>query len=449
MELKSLKLNAEYASTLGAYWMIYGITGSFASVFMLAKGYDNMHIGMTLAAANLLALGLQPFVADHMDRAKGIKIIDAMVWMILLIMLTGAGYFFFGNGSFLLAAAIAAVLAIHSLIQPLLNSLAFRLSESGADVNYGIGRAGGSLGYSIIVAVLGTLIEKKGEMSVPVCMEAACALLIVMLFITRYSFKKMKRANDIEIAEHNGKTPDETDSDDERIDLKAFIRRNKYFFILNLGLSGLLFSNGILSNYMPQIAAGVGGTTEQTGRILSLMAILEMPTMIFIGQIKRRFQSRTLIKIASIGFTGPGSKTETVPNIPVNLDKIVVTEIYTANYEPKDGKTSVTVTTPNADGVYEVEFQNGWFLIVFHEFSQKVLDGVPTVVHLRQLKYLYDAIDLIANRLVRISHFHFNLVIRCAVYCQQHDELFLIKFLVSHSKCTFILFMLYLFDVGI
>ena len=284
--------------------MIYGITGSFASVFMLAKGYDNMHIGITLAAANLLALGLQPFVADHMDRAKGIKIIDASVWMTLLMMLICVGYFVFTGRSFMLAAAIAVVLAVHALLQPLLNSLAFRLSESGTTVNYGIGRAGGSLGFSAIVAVLGTLVEKKGEMSVPVCTEAACALLIALLFLTKYSFKKMKQANDLEIAEHGG-NPAETDADDdERIDLRAFIRRNKHFFIMNLGISGLLFSNAILSNYMPQIAGGVGGTTEQTGRILSLMALLEMPTMFFIGTIKKHFRSTTLIKIASVGFTG-------------------------------------------------------------------------------------------------------------------------------------------------
>ena len=216
--------------------MIYGITGSFASVFMLAKGYDNMHIGITLAAANLLALGLQPFVADHMDRAKGIKIIDASVWMTLLMMLICVGYFVFTGRSFMLAAAIAVVLAVHALLQPLLNSLAFRLSESGTTVNYGIGRAGGSLGFSAIVAVLGTLVEKKGEMSVPVCTEAACALLIALLFLTKYSFKKMKQANDLEIAEHGG-NPAETDADDdERIDLRAFIRRNKHFFIMNLGI---------------------------------------------------------------------------------------------------------------------------------------------------------------------------------------------------------------------
>ena len=59
--MNSIKLNTEYTLTHGAFWMIYGITGSFASVFMLAKGYNNMHIGMMFAAANLLALGLQPF----------------------------------------------------------------------------------------------------------------------------------------------------------------------------------------------------------------------------------------------------------------------------------------------------------------------------------------------------------------------------------------------------
>ena len=294
--MKSLKLNIEYASTLGAYWMIYGIIGSFASVFMLAKGYDNMHIGMTLAAANLIALLMQPFVADRMDRVKGAKIIDASVRMTLVMMLVGAGYFIFPDGSLMLAAVIALTLAVHALLQPVLNTLAFRLSESGSKVSYGIGRAGGSLGFSAILAVLGTLVEKRGEMAVPACAEAACLLLIALLFLTKGSFVKMKRAAEAE--------PGAGKKDDERIDLGEFIRRNKYFFIMNLGIAGLFFSNAVLSNYMPQIAGNVGGTTEQVGRILSLMAILEMPTMIFIDKIKKYFSSRALIRLASLGLTG-------------------------------------------------------------------------------------------------------------------------------------------------
>ena len=306
--MRSFILNAEYATTFGAYWMVYGIIGSFASVFMLAKGYDNMHIGMTLAAANLLAFVMQPFIADRMDRARGIKLIDSSVYMTLAMMLIGAGYFIFAGGSFILAAAIVLILAVHALLQPGLNSLAFRLSKSGIDVSFGIGRAGGSLGFSAIVAVIGTLVEKRGVMVLPVSAEAACLLLIALLLLTKNTFLMMTR----ETAEKKPAAPAESadaesesaaDQDDERIDLKEFIARNKYFFIMNLGVAGLFFSNAVLTNYMAQIADNVGGTTEQVGRILSLMALLEIPTMLFYDRIRRHFSSVTLIRLASVGFT--------------------------------------------------------------------------------------------------------------------------------------------------
>lgn len=300
----TVKLTAEYAATFGAYWMIYAITGGFASVFMLAKGYTNTHIGMTLAAANIMALAMQPFVADRMDRVKGIRIIDAAVWMTLMMMITGAGYFIFGGGTLMLATVIAVILAIHALIQPILNSLAFRLSESGTKVSFGVARAGGSLGFSAILAVLGTLVEIYGAMVLPVCTEAACLLLISLLVITKISFVRLKRSSD---ADQSGAAEAEEEGSrkagDERIDLRAFIRRNKFFFIMNLGIAGLLFSNATMTNFMAQIGSNVGGTTEEVGRILSLMAFFEIPTMVFFGRIKKRFRSSTLIKLASFGFT--------------------------------------------------------------------------------------------------------------------------------------------------
>ena len=109
--------------------MIYGITGSFASVFMLAKGYTNTHIGLTLAAANIIGVLLQPVVADHMDRTKGIKIVDVMAQMTVIMLLAAAGFFFFRDGSFLLASVFVVILALQGVMQPLLNTLAFRLSE--------------------------------------------------------------------------------------------------------------------------------------------------------------------------------------------------------------------------------------------------------------------------------------------------------------------------------
>ena len=303
--MNKLKLNSEYAAAFGAYWMIYAIAGSFASVFMLAKGYSNLYIGMTLAAANIVAMGLQPFIADHMDKAKGVTLIDTVAWSTLVIMIVGAGYFFFKGGTFMLAFVIMTVLAIHALLQPLLNTLAFRLSESGVNVSFGIGRAGGSLGYSLIVAVLGTLVEKMGVMTMPVCVEAACLLLIALLLLTKYSFNRIVRQAEAEAADGT-QSPGAVArrrANAERINIRAFVKRNKYFFIVNLGLAGLLFSNSVLSTYMAQIAGNVNGTTEQVGRILSLMALAEIPVMIFYDKIHKHFSSRTLIKLASLGFT--------------------------------------------------------------------------------------------------------------------------------------------------
>ena len=303
--MPALKLNTEYAATFGAYWMIYAIAGSFASVFMLAKGYSNLHIGMTIAAANIVAVGLQPFVADRMDRVKGITLIDTLVWLTFIILLAGTGYFVFSGGTFMLAFVIVTVLAIHAMIQPLLNTLAFRLSECGVNVSFGVGRAGGSLGYSLILAVLGTLVERKGEMAAPVCSESACLLLIALLLLTKHSYKKIRRSADAGAAGdgHDAGPATRAEADDERIDLRSFIRRNRYFFIVNLGIAGLLFSNAVLSNYMPQIAGNVNGTTEQVGRILSLMALAEIPVMLFYDKINKHFSNRALIKVAALGIT--------------------------------------------------------------------------------------------------------------------------------------------------
>ena len=54
-------LNFEYACIHGTYWMFYGVASSFASVFLLARGYSSSQIGVTLAAANILAVVLRPW----------------------------------------------------------------------------------------------------------------------------------------------------------------------------------------------------------------------------------------------------------------------------------------------------------------------------------------------------------------------------------------------------
>ena len=70
------------------------------------------------------------------------------------------------------------LIAWHTVIQPPLHSLNFKLEESGAHINFGIARSTGSLAYSVLMAVLGTLVEKHGIEVLPISGEIIMAMML-------------------------------------------------------------------------------------------------------------------------------------------------------------------------------------------------------------------------------------------------------------------------------
>ena len=71
----------------------------------------------------------------------------------------------------------------------------------------------------------------------------------------------------------------------------------------NLGVVGLFFSNSVMNNYLMQIVDEVGGTSEDMGRILSVMAFLEIPTLVCFDFLRKKFTCQTMLKVGAIGFT--------------------------------------------------------------------------------------------------------------------------------------------------
>ena len=286
--------------------MIYAVVSSFASVFMLAKGYANAQIGMTLAAANILAVVLQPLTANLADRSQKIGAIGISGIMTVMMMVFTLGMFFFGGGSIALCITFVLLIAWHTALQPMFNALTFKLEESGIPVNFGIARSVGSLAYSILVAILGTLVEHLGIMTLPMTSEITCCMLLISLILTKRIFDKARAQKLVSEDQKTGeeRKPASADQEpEETISLMEFIRRNKLFFVLNIGVVGLFFSNSVLNNYMVQIVTDVGGTSEDMGRILGVMAFLEIPTMVFFSRLKRKFSCQLLLKVAAVGFT--------------------------------------------------------------------------------------------------------------------------------------------------
>lgn len=287
-------LNIEYATIHGTYWMYYGVICSFASVFLLSKNYTNSDIGLILAVGNIVAVILQPIIADFADRSKRISILGITELLALLLIILTGGMFFFDNKSLALSGIFIMLVGWLTVIQPLINTLNFKLEQSGIHINFGVGRSIGSLAYSLLCAVLGSIVQRWGATTIPITGEIVLILFLISLIITNHHFKKCSNETNLKLQDDNLIL--------NEITLTDFVRNNKAFIIVTVGVVGLFFSNAILNNFMMQIVVNVGGNSEDMGRILSIMAALEIPTMVFFDQIKKKFKCSTLIKVSSVAF---------------------------------------------------------------------------------------------------------------------------------------------------
>ncbi|MGN0734263.1 MAG: MFS transporter [Anaerovoracaceae bacterium] len=300
-------LNIKYGCIHGTYWMYYGVACSFASAFLLARGYSNAEIGIILAVGNILAVFLQPLVADLADRSKKLSLIGVTQLSAVLLMIQTLLLFVMKQKSGALWVVYVLIMAWMTTLQPLFNSLAFKLEETGVHINFGACRSVGSLAYAVLCGFLGTLVEAKGVGVLPVSGEIVLLMLLASLWVTRTQSDRMIRQNSAGSAapvDCGGEHLPAADAEaEEEINLALFVKRNKLFVILNLAVVGVFFSNSILNNFMLQVVEGVGGTSEDMGRIFSVMAFLEIPALFFFDKIKERFSCQLILKFAAICFT--------------------------------------------------------------------------------------------------------------------------------------------------
>lgn len=314
MKRSSRILNAGYANIFAAYWMFYGVANAFASAYLLPKGYTNAEIGIILAVGSILAIFLQPIMADIADRSKKLSLLGVTQLSAGLLIVLEATLFAMAHKSLALWVVFVMIIAWLTALQPLFNSLAFHLEESGVHIHFGVCRGMGSLGFALLTAVLGTFVEMWGANILPAVGELTLAGLLVTIIIVKREFEscvKMKaQARSVGVdtgADGDEETPlplppDSADKQEE-INLWRFIHDNKLFLVLNIGVIGLYFSNAVLNNFMLQIVNAVGGTSEDMGRVLAVMAFMEMPALFFFDKVKVRFSCQTLLKVAAVGFT--------------------------------------------------------------------------------------------------------------------------------------------------
>ncbi|MBR5648606.1 MFS transporter [Pseudobutyrivibrio sp.] len=293
------RLNFQYFLLQGFYWMIVCCAISLGSAYLSDRGYSTAGIGILFALAFALAALLQPIISINTDNSSRYTVVDVLtvlgiiVTLDLLLACTTSGKTIATGLTFFVGVMFA------QLVQPFLNALNFFIEDHGVEMNYGVARANGSFFFFIISLVAGNLMKATSERALPIIGFIASVCFMVVLIWMRYTLNKSSKSFAKEY------DPFEKRQAGEEITVKAvkkFITDNIAFFVIMIGVTCFFFGHVLINNFIYQITSHVGGDEADTGGILALAALVELPAMIFFNKIKYRFSTKFLFGVSAFFF---------------------------------------------------------------------------------------------------------------------------------------------------
>ena len=285
------QLNIEYFSLQSLFWMTYCMVVGFSVTYLLSCGYSNSEAGYILASANICALILQPFLADLADHSKKINAMTILLVSIAIIFVCSIGLFFISIRSAVLTLIYVVMITLANAVIAFLTSVQFLMDTSKSKINFGLCRAGGSLCFAILSALMGMMIERIGMKSIPIALFIITLLIIVLcMYITRH------RIND---KQTTGSTLEKRKSSS----LFIFFRENPKFMILSVAMLFIYYAHAFITNFTISIVRNVGGNHREMGYLIAFMALMELPGMIGFKEISRRFKVSSLLLFSMIMFS--------------------------------------------------------------------------------------------------------------------------------------------------
>jgi PPP family 3-phenylpropionic acid transporter len=274
-----------YSIIQALHWALLAIYFAFGAAYLYDIGLSSFTMGLVLAAVGLLSAVLQPLIAGNADRAARagavrrwccILIIPSCGLMLALWLFTWPQWLHIGLFVLLWMLMLSLMF--------LFNSLAMEYTNAGYALNFGIGRALGSITFALGSYLYGRCVASYGTPSLlPIGFGLSCLLLIALLLWR--SPPLMQAA-----------LPAEEDS-------RGFARRYPRFICLVISATICLTPYSLVANFLVRIVEGVGGSSIELGTAIMITALLEAPTMFLSVWLSRRLGSHVLMIVAAISLS--------------------------------------------------------------------------------------------------------------------------------------------------
>jgi len=279
-------LTFRYTMHQMAYWAIAAGVVSFATAFLLEKGFAASTLGILLASGNLLSCAFQPILADRADRIGG----NVLKWLTVGLTLLSVACFAaiqllpLSNRIFGLLYLLG-VFAFDAM-NPLMNALNVSYMSNGYRINYGLSRGMGSLAYAFSALVIGKIMAKYG---------ADWMIWISLSLLTANALMALTYPS-LTAAAAAKKTADNCCS------IPVFFRRYKWYCVSLTGVMLLGMFHAMTENYLIEIVTPLGGDSGSVGTALFIATAIEALVLVYFDKVRKKFSDYTLLKTAGISF---------------------------------------------------------------------------------------------------------------------------------------------------
>ena len=279
-------LTLRYTVQQCAYWAAAAGVVSFATAFLLEKGFAASYIGILLAAGNLLSCGAQPVLASIADRIGG----NIVKWFIAG--LTAVSMACFASIQLLPLSqtlyGLVYLLGVFAFdaMNPLLNAVSVSYNRIGYKINYGVGRGIGSFAYAVSALVIGKVMAGLGA-------DWMIWISLVLL-----------GANVAATLGYPGltETASQRETRNECCSVPVFFRRYKWYCVSLLGVMLLAMFHAMTENYLIEVVSPLGGDSGTVGIALFVATAIEMVVIVNFDWLRTKISDSWLLKFAGLSF---------------------------------------------------------------------------------------------------------------------------------------------------
>ena len=286
--MKQTKSFTPLFSVLQAVYLTgYCVAVAFAAVHLQWRGCTNTEAGLVLAAGCLLGTLLGVFLGTLIDRYTAITVQRMYPLMFFGQAMSLVALIAFPLSTLAVKIVYVLYMAFCLTVNPLDLKLYADLSYAGKTPDYGFSRGMGSLSYVIASMILGAVVRRYSAGLLPwiglfLCLMQAAAHMLI--------FSRMPEST---FSTHGVRG----------VPLLQFLRANRRYSLLLLGVALLFVPQTAVSNFRINIVRSIGGDESTLGFLTAFTAATEIPFMLLYTHISHKWKPGTLMRFSLIMFT--------------------------------------------------------------------------------------------------------------------------------------------------